>query len=84
MRAWGILSGAVCVAAMLGASSRAEAATGQVKAGVAKVDATWHVGASAGQYASEDTPAEPSVPAEQRPLGPGIRRAGGAFVHLTS
>src|SRR5205085_2579293 len=56
MRAWGVLSGAVCVAVMLGASSRAEAATGQVKAGVAKVDATWHVGASAGQYASEDTP----------------------------
>jgi hypothetical protein len=28
--------------------------------------------------------AEPSVLAERRPLGPRVRRAGGAFVHLTS
>ena len=32
------------------------AASGAVKAGVASVDATWHVGASAGQYASDGTP----------------------------
>jgi hypothetical protein len=34
-------------------------ASGQVKAGAAVVDATWHVGASAGQYAHERDPSKP-------------------------
>src|SRR5215210_8069084 len=33
--------------------------SGQVKAGVGVVDATWHVGASAGQYAHERDPSKP-------------------------
>jgi hypothetical protein len=33
----------------------ATATTGQVRAGVASIDASWHVGASAGQYASDGT-----------------------------
>src|SRR5690349_545884 len=56
MRTWGLLTGAVCAVAALCTAGPASAAGGQVKAGVGKVDATWHVGASAGQYASEDTP----------------------------
>ena len=39
-------------AAVVVAAPASAAPAGQVKAGVAKVDATWHVGASAGQYAS--------------------------------
>jgi neutral/alkaline ceramidase-like enzyme len=35
------------------------AAAAQVKAGAAVVDASWHVGASAGQYASDGTPLDP-------------------------
>jgi hypothetical protein len=38
---------------LLPATPPAAAADGVVMAGVAKVDSTWHVGASAGQYASE-------------------------------
>ena len=49
----------VAVAA-LAAPSVAAAEPGQLKAGVAAVDATWHVGASAGQYASEGTFAHPT------------------------
>src|SRR3954468_21384141 len=52
-----IAAAAACVAAVFAIAPAAHAApAGQVKAGVGKVDATWHVGASAGQYASEDTP----------------------------
>ncbi len=36
------------------------AAAGQLKAGAADVDASWHVGASAGQYASDGTPVDPA------------------------
>ena len=46
---------ALLLALVLAPASGA-APSGQVMAGVGKVDATWHVGASAGQYASEDTP----------------------------
>src|ERR671921_528975 len=41
----------VVVACVLAAAAPAQA--GQVRAGVAAVDASWHVGASAGQYASD-------------------------------
>jgi hypothetical protein len=37
----------------------ASAAAGQMKAGVGKVDGSWHVGASAGQYASDGTSVSP-------------------------
>src|SRR5204862_3673869 len=57
VRSWCVVTGGGCVAAVTCTASPAGAApAGQVKAGVAKVDASWHVGASAGQYASEDTP----------------------------
>ena len=36
------------------------AAQGAVKAGVAEVDASWHVGASAGQYASDGSAVDPA------------------------
>jgi hypothetical protein len=43
--------------------------TGQVKAGAAVVDATWHVGASAGQYAHERDPSKPfEDPSQQATL----------------
>jgi hypothetical protein len=44
--------GALVFALALIAPGTASADTGQLKAGVAVVDATWHVGASAGQYAT--------------------------------
>ena len=47
----------VALAALL--AFPAGASAGQLKAGVAKVDATWHVGASAGQYAHERDPTKP-------------------------
>ncbi len=47
------------------APGAASAAPGQVRAGAASVDATWHVGASAGQYASDpqiaDGESNPSI-----------------------
>jgi hypothetical protein len=44
-------------------------ASGQVKAGVGVVDATWHVGASAGQYAHERDPSQPFTdPSQQATL----------------
>ncbi len=43
--------------------------SGQVKAGAAVVDATWHVGASAGQYAHERDPSQPFTdPSQQATL----------------
>jgi hypothetical protein len=54
----GVLGGVlVALAAMLvgPALARADVGTGHVRAGVAVVDASWHVGASAGQYASDGT-----------------------------
>src|SRR3954462_7477120 len=45
-----LASAAIAVAALL---APAAAQAGQVRAGVAAVDASWHVGASAGQYASD-------------------------------
>src|SRR4051812_5118500 len=54
MRA-GVWRGGVCTAAIVGlALAGAPAASaGQLKAGAAALDASWHVGASAGQYASD-------------------------------
>ncbi|HEX8067471.1 MAG TPA: neutral/alkaline non-lysosomal ceramidase N-terminal domain-containing protein [Thermoleophilaceae bacterium] len=49
-----ILAGAVAAAVVLLALPGV-ASAGQVKAGVAVEDASWHVGASAGQYASDGT-----------------------------
>ena len=46
------------------------AAQGAVKAGAAEVDATWHVGASAGQYASDGTFA-PRTASTRAPTPPG-------------
>jgi neutral/alkaline ceramidase-like enzyme len=43
------------VAVAAGLWAPAGASAGTLKAGVAKVDASWHVGASAGQYASDGT-----------------------------
>src|SRR4051794_19191251 len=43
--------------------------SGQVKAGAAVVDATWHVGASAGQYAHDRDPSKPfEDPSQQATL----------------
>src|SRR5205085_7909304 len=51
MKFWGVAI--AVIAARLGAvPSRAQAAPAGVRAGVGVVDATWNVGASAGQYAS--------------------------------
>jgi hypothetical protein len=47
-----IAAGIVC-ATLIAGGGTAHAA---VRAGAAAVDATWHVGASAGQYASDGTP----------------------------
>jgi Neutral/alkaline non-lysosomal ceramidase, N-terminal len=52
----GVLLFAVAAAvAALVAPASAAAQSGNVRAGVASVDASWHVGASAGQYASDGT-----------------------------
>src|SRR5918996_2491285 len=51
----GVLLFAVAAVAALVAPAAAHAQAGQVRAGVASVDASWHVGASAGQYASDGT-----------------------------
>ena len=50
------------LALALGASliAPAAASAGGVRAGAAVVDASWHVGASAGQYASDGTPVDPA------------------------
>ncbi|MGH2951463.1 MAG: hypothetical protein ACRDKX_05400, partial [Solirubrobacterales bacterium] len=76
-RAWGVAI--VVVAAML-VPAPAGAQSGEVRAGAAAVDASWHVGASAGQYASDGTfgvdPAEgtydPTVHAYRRKPSYGI------------
>jgi len=47
---------AVALALTVGASGAPAQGSGQVRAGVATVDASWHVGASAGQYASSCVP----------------------------
>nr|MDQ5808813.1 neutral/alkaline non-lysosomal ceramidase N-terminal domain-containing protein [Actinomycetota bacterium] len=47
----GALAALLCCAALTGTSA-ATAHAGQVRAGVGVADASWHVGASAGQYAS--------------------------------
>jgi hypothetical protein len=49
MRRWGSLAALVC-AAFVGTTGSAHA--GELRAGVGVADASWHVGASAGQYAS--------------------------------
>ena len=58
-----LISSALLAAALvvprLGASADAAAPPTGLRAGVAVVDATWHVGASAGQYASEPDPSDP-------------------------
>jgi hypothetical protein len=43
----------LAVAAALAAAPTATSSDGRVRAGVASVDASWHVGASAGQYATD-------------------------------
>ena len=43
----------LAVAAALAAAAPATSSDGRVRAGVAAVDASWHVGASAGQYATD-------------------------------
>ena len=47
---------AVCAATLVGPGP----AAAQLKAGVGSADATWHVGASAGQYASDGTAVDPA------------------------
>jgi len=54
-----VLMGLLATVAVL-ALPAAPAAAGQLKAGAADVDASWHVGASAGQYASDGTPVDPA------------------------
>jgi len=44
---------ALAIAAALAAAPSATSADGRVRAGVGAVDASWHVGASAGQYATD-------------------------------
>ncbi|MEA2422884.1 MAG: hypothetical protein QOF55_1983, partial [Thermoleophilaceae bacterium] len=52
-----------------GGTTTGAASGGQVKAGAAVVDATWHVGASAGQYAHERDPSQPFTdPSQQATL----------------
>ena len=57
----------------------AAASAGQVKAGAAVVDASWHVGASAGQYASdgsfvnEDTGVDPTMHSTRRKSSYGMQ-----------
>ena len=41
------------IAALMLAAAPAAASAGELKAGAAVLDASWHVGASAGQYASD-------------------------------
>ena len=52
-----------------GGTTTGGGASGQVKAGAAVVDASWHVGASAGQYAHERDPSQPFTdPSQQATL----------------
>jgi Neutral/alkaline non-lysosomal ceramidase, N-terminal len=50
-----VLLAAAVAATLLASAPATPAADGPVRAGVAAVDASWHVGASAGQYASDGT-----------------------------
>jgi hypothetical protein len=52
VKIWGIAT-AVVAALLTSVSSGAQAAPTGLRAGIGVVDATWHVGASAGQYASD-------------------------------
>src|SRR3954452_17686225 len=67
----------VALAAMLAPAAQADAA--QVKAGVAVVDTSWHVGASAGQYASDgsfvdaDQGVDPTMHSTKRKSSYGIQ-----------
>src|SRR4051794_5448938 len=56
-----------------GGIASSTAASGQLEAGAAAVDASWHVGASAGQYASDGTFIGDS--AEFNPTAESVRRA---------
>ncbi len=58
IRARLLVLGMLTLAATLAAPAAASA--GQVRAGAAAVDTSWHVGASAGQYASDGTPVDPA------------------------
>ena len=51
----GVLFAVAAAVAALVAPGSAAAQSGNVRAGVASVDASWHVGASTGQYASDGT-----------------------------
>lgn len=53
MKGMFVCAGAVVAALAAAAPAAAAEGTGSIRAGVAKVDATWHVGSSAGQYASD-------------------------------
>src|SRR3954453_4015137 len=56
----GIRRGLVaCLVAAAALAVPSAASAGQLKAGVGKVDASWHVGASAGQYASDGSSVSP-------------------------
>src|SRR3954453_6742786 len=56
----GIRRGLVaCLVAAAALAVPSAASAGQLKAGVGKVDASWHVGASAGQYATDGTSVSP-------------------------
>ncbi|HWH45067.1 MAG TPA: hypothetical protein VNT32_10080 [Thermoleophilaceae bacterium] len=48
-----VCAGFIMAALAAAAPAAAAEGTGSIRAGVAKVDATWHVGSSAGQYASD-------------------------------
>src|SRR3954447_15304808 len=49
-----------------GGTTTGDGSSGQVKAGAAVVDASWHVGASAGQYAHERDPSQPVTDPSQQ------------------
>jgi hypothetical protein len=68
----------VAVAAALVVAAPATSSDGRVRAGVASVDASWHVGASAGQYASDGSfvgvhGADPTVHSYRRSASYGIQ-----------
>jgi Neutral/alkaline non-lysosomal ceramidase, N-terminal len=76
---WATVAAGATVAALLLLAPAAARADGHVRAGVAAVDASWHVGASAGQYASDgsfvstDQGVDPTMHSTKRASSYGIQ-----------
>jgi hypothetical protein len=73
-----VLVAIIGVGLFAGGIASSTAAGGQLRAGAAKVDASWHVGASAGQYASDGTfvgvhGADPTAHATRKTASYGIQ-----------